>query len=255
MPEDPAAGSRDLERLSALQSDLAEGEPDVRGWPVVSSNGPTVGTVADLLVDPRAGEIVAFEVALLGADGTSAGARARASVRAAYIDDAARRVVVDAAAPASEYSSGYSGRSSGAGADAAASPTVERRANRVDDASALDDDAAIDPRELDAQVRIEEGATVDDEAPVAGVRYEGEEHTPHDYGRPDEAYGPEYGDGRIGFDRIVSRDPSLAGAPDLDAADVDAADADAPAVRMGAASRVVRYRRYADAYAGPDATR
>lgn len=82
-------------------------------------------------------------------------------------------------------------------------PGVERRMNRVDDASDLDEDAAIDPRELDAMVRIQEGATVDEDAPVAGVRYEGDETTPHRYGQPEDAYGPGHGDGRIGFDKVV----------------------------------------------------
>jgi hypothetical protein len=83
----------------------------------------------------------------------------------------------------------------------------DRRLDRVDDASTLHPQGAIDPRELDGRVRIDEGATVDDRAPVGGVRYEGTSATPHDYGRPDERYGPEYGSGRIGFDRVVSRHP------------------------------------------------
>ena len=55
-------------------------------------------------------------------------------------------------------------------------------------------------------MRIDEGATVDDSTPVGGVRYDGGV-APRDYGRPDEVYGPEYGSGRIGFDRVVSRHP------------------------------------------------
>ena len=92
---------------------------------------------------------------------------------------------------------------------------VERRVARVDDASDLDEAQAIDPRELDARVRIEEGATVDEDAPVAGVRYEGDVPAPHSYGQPEDAYGPGYGDGRIGFDRVVRRegDPDPGGAP------------------------------------------
>lgn len=82
-------------------------------------------------------------------------------------------------------------------------PAADRRMNRVDDASDLDEGAAIDPRELDARVRIDEGATVDEEAPVAGVRYDAEETTPHNYGQPDDAYGPGHGSGRIGFDKVV----------------------------------------------------
>jgi sporulation protein YlmC with PRC-barrel domain len=83
----------------------------------------------------------------------------------------------------------------------------DRRVDRVDDASALHPTGAIDPRELDGRVRIDEGATVDERAPVGGVRYEGGSAAPHDYGRPDERYGPEYGSGRIGFNRVVSRHP------------------------------------------------
>ncbi len=227
MAEDSAArGAHDLQPLSDLRYSVAEDEADVRGWPVVSSAGDAVGTVADLLVDANAGEVVAMDIAR-----ANGGPRTLAPVRDAYIDRGARRVVLDA-------------RSPGVSAVGGGVPLVERRADRVDDASMLDDAAGIDPRELDAQVRIEEGATVDDEAPVAGVRYESAEHTPHDYGRPDEAYGPEYGDGRIGFDKVVGRDPALAGAPDLEGATGGRTDA----------RRVVRYRRYPDAYAGPDAS-
>ena len=127
---------------------------------------------------------------------------------------------------------------------AAESAGVERRINRVDDASTLDDEAGIDPRELDARVRIEEGATVDDAAPVAGVRYEGEEHTPHTYGRPDEAYGAEYGSGRIGFNRVVTREPYASDR----AADPAVAGAEPTS---GEPARAVRYRQYDDRYAGP----
>ena len=91
---------------------------------------------------------------------------------------------------------------------------VDRRVNRVDDASALDDDAAIDPRELDAMVRIQEGATVDEDAPVAGVRYDGVEEIPHNYGTPDEAYGPGHGSGRIGFNKVIGDDPAAGDAAD-----------------------------------------
>lgn len=243
MAYDHAAGApRDLERLTDLQYGVAPGEPDVRGWPVYASTGGTVGTVADLLVDRDAAEVVVLEIDL-GGDGRYT----LAPVRNAWIDGARGRVVLDAGAlealssrPTS--SDGFAFEASGVDAGVA-----ERRVNRVDDASDLDDDAGIDPRELDARVRIEEGATVDDEAPVAGVRYEGEELTPHDYGTPAEAYGPEYGDGRIGFDHIVG--------PPADAPNADAPAAGVASTPTASGLRVVRYRRYPDAYAGPDAAR
>jgi uncharacterized protein (TIGR02271 family) len=43
---------------------LGDGRPDVRGWPVVSSDGKQLGTVADLLVDAAAGQIRYLEVDL-----------------------------------------------------------------------------------------------------------------------------------------------------------------------------------------------
>ncbi len=315
--------ARDLKRLSDLRYEVAAGEPDVRGWTVYASTGREVGTVADLLVDTEAGEVVMLDVDLRRSD-----QHTLAPIRAAWIDHRTRRVVLDARALAStaegtseagappagdvgtaaapvpvlprsgpltevdiqqfdtDYQRAYGERAADsdaswrvargtddalrfgprrlldpaagappAGAPAAtpttaaasAAPTLapegsgafERRTNRIDDASTLDDGAGIDPRELDARVRIEEGATVDDAAPVAGVRYEGQEQTPHNYGRPDEAYGPGYGSGRIGFNKVVSREPY---AP----TEGDASDDGA---------RTVRYRQYGDRYAGPEASR
>lgn len=139
--------------------------------------------------------------------------------------------------------------------DAIMHDDADRRTSRVDDASALPSEGAIDPRELDGRVRIDEGGTVDERAPVGGVRYEGGTHVPHDYGRPDERYGPEYGSGRIGVDRVVTRHPRVGDDPaDLPVGSRDATT-DATAPRMRASDlgdntpddpRVVRYRRYDD---------
>ena len=126
-----------------------------------------------------------------------------------------------------------------AAADARFAAPPERRVDRVDradDALAMDDAQGIDPRELDGRVRIDEGGTVDDRTPVAGVRYDEADPVPHHYGQPADAYGPEYGSGRIGFDRVVSRGPYVA-------------DSDAPA-RDADDERPLRYRRYPDAPTG-----
>ncbi len=316
---------RDLRRLSELRYEVADGEPDIRGWTAYASTGREVGTVADLLVDPEAGEVVMLDIDLRRGD-----QHTLAPIRAAWIDHATRRVVLDAralladpansAAPAARetavtpgaplapsvaespaalpalprrgplsdadiqrfdaaYQENYgeraaereatwrvprgsddalefaprrlldpAERSEAAGESSAGAPAVDRRVARVDDASALDDDAAIDPRELDARVRIDEGATVDADAPVAGVRYEGDEEVPHNYGRPVDAYGPGHGSGRIGFNKVVSRLPyDAASSATSDANATDAAGPDAP--------RSVRYRQYNDRYAGPDDAR
>jgi hypothetical protein len=136
-------------------------------------------------------------------------------------------------------------RTAGGLADARA----ERRGVRedsADDALAMDDAQGIDPRELDGRVRIDEGATVDERAPVGGVRYEGADPAPHHYGQPADAYGPEYGSGRIGFDKVVSRGPYV---PDgRDAAPPDAPSGP-PAPGLGE-DRPLRYRRYPDAPPG-----
>jgi sporulation protein YlmC with PRC-barrel domain len=155
--------------------------------------------------------------------------------------------------------------------DAIMSEDTDRRTSRVDDARALPSEGAIDPRELDGRVRIDEGGTVDERAPVGGVRYEGGTHVPHDYGRPDERYGPEYGTGRIGVDRVVTRHPRVGEDPsDRPVTSRDASSdvvggnvtgnvtgnvAGSAAPRMRASDlgddtpddpRVVRYRRYDD---------
>ena len=253
MVNDPAA-PRDLYRLRDLRYGVAAGEPDVRGWPVYSSTGRPLGAVADMLVDDDAAEVLMLEI-------EGAGGLMVASVRDTWIDGTAQRVVLDARALATPPDVTPTGAASVDPAPGDQSPTgtaapgvnpTERRTSRVDDASDLDDAAGIDARELDARVRIEEGGTVDDEAPVAGVRYEGGEETPHNYGRPDEAYGPEYGDGRIGFDKVVSRDPARAATDAVDATSAEPPGASGP---IGERGRVVRFRRYPDAYAGPDAVR
>ncbi len=364
--------ARELRRLSELRYRVADGEPDVRGWPVFASTGRELGVVGDLLVDTAAGEVVMLDVDLRRGD-----RHTFAPVRAAWVDHAARRVVLDAreaeravaasggsaggAADADvpalpragaltdddvrRFSDGYAraygergaeaerpyrlrrgeeelrfgggprrllepgpatgGAAAGAaggayfaeserinaelsaapgdasrrdharvdrsrvntglgtnvtaGGDAAASGDAglaaaaaaadarfaelpERRVERVDSADAvqaMDDDAGIDPRELDARVRIDEGGTVDERTPVAGVRYEGEDPVPHRYGQPADAYGPEYGSGRIGFDKVVSRGPYVP--TEGDAVDAGGADAERP----------LRYRQYDDRYAGP----
>ncbi|MDQ6926737.1 MAG: PRC-barrel domain-containing protein, partial [Candidatus Eremiobacteraeota bacterium] len=65
---DNAYPTRGLARLSDVPFQVAEGEPDIRGWPVYASTGREVGTVAELLVDPEAAEVVMLDVDLRGND-------------------------------------------------------------------------------------------------------------------------------------------------------------------------------------------
>lgn len=44
--------------------EVAEGDPDVRGWPVIASDGRRIGDVEQLLVDPAAMRVRYLDVAL-----------------------------------------------------------------------------------------------------------------------------------------------------------------------------------------------
>lgn len=64
--------ARDAERLVPLKDmgswDVAEGEPDIRGWEVRTVGGRELGKIKELLVDPEAGEVVMLDVDLTGSD-------------------------------------------------------------------------------------------------------------------------------------------------------------------------------------------
>src|SRR3712207_2401952 len=80
-----------LVRLSELGSHkVAEGEPDIRGWEVRTISGRQLGEVAELLVDPEAGEVVMLDI-----DVRDGGRHSFAPVRAAMIDQTARVVRLD----------------------------------------------------------------------------------------------------------------------------------------------------------------
>lgn len=64
--------ARDAERLVALKDmgnwDVADGEPDIRGWEVRTVGGRELGKVKELLIDPDANEVVMLDVDLTGSD-------------------------------------------------------------------------------------------------------------------------------------------------------------------------------------------
>lgn len=72
---------------------VADGEPDIRGWSVFSSTGREMGRVDELLVDEDAGEVVMLDVDLRRDD-----RHTFAPIRAAWIDRATKRVVIDSKA-------------------------------------------------------------------------------------------------------------------------------------------------------------
>lgn len=86
-------GGTRLVSLSELdRMRIAEGEPDIRGWEISMLSGTVIGRVADLLVDPEAREVVMLDVDLAGTDRHS-----YAPIRAAQVDRARRRVIIDSA--------------------------------------------------------------------------------------------------------------------------------------------------------------
>jgi sporulation protein YlmC with PRC-barrel domain len=88
--------ARDAERLVPLKElgnwDVAEGEPDIRGWEVRTIGGKDLGKVSELLVDPDAREVVMLDVDLPGHD-----RHALVPLRVVEIDRAKRIVRMDSA--------------------------------------------------------------------------------------------------------------------------------------------------------------
>lgn len=69
---------------------VAEGEPDVRGWSVMTISGRPIGKIVDLLVDPSRGEVVMLEIRL-----EENGEHTLAPIRAAQFDRANKIVNLD----------------------------------------------------------------------------------------------------------------------------------------------------------------
>src|SRR4051812_21021653 len=94
--------ARERESLTALSSleawKVSDGEPDIRGWEVRTVSGRQLGSVADLLVDADAGEVVLLDVDLPGSD-----RHTFVPIRVAQIDRARRVILMDSAdLPASD---------------------------------------------------------------------------------------------------------------------------------------------------------
>lgn len=83
----------DLVALSTLESwKVSDGEPDIRGWDVRTVSNRQLGTVKDLLIDPKASEVVLMDVDLPGTD-----RHTFVPIRLAHIDRARRVVMMDSA--------------------------------------------------------------------------------------------------------------------------------------------------------------
>ncbi|HEU4630534.1 MAG TPA: PRC-barrel domain-containing protein [Gemmatimonadaceae bacterium] len=69
---------------------VADGDPDIRGWAAYTSTGREIGRVDELLVDTDTNEVVMLDIDLRRED-----RHTLAPLRAAWVDHAAHRVVVD----------------------------------------------------------------------------------------------------------------------------------------------------------------
>ena len=70
--------------------DVAEGEPDIRGWEVRTLSGRVIGEVADLLIDTEEREVVMLDIDVEGGH-----RRTLAPIRAAQVDRTERIVRID----------------------------------------------------------------------------------------------------------------------------------------------------------------
>lgn len=83
--------ARQLIPLAELDDyQVAEGEPDIRGWNVYTATGREIGDVEDLLVDPELAEVVMMDIDLKRDD-----RHTLAPIKAVWIDRANRRVVLN----------------------------------------------------------------------------------------------------------------------------------------------------------------
>jgi hypothetical protein len=87
----PEPGRRGLVPLHHLKDfNIADGEPDIRGWDVRTLSGREIGSVEELLVDPDRGEVVMLDVDLRGEGG-----HAEVPIRAVQLDRDRKVVIVD----------------------------------------------------------------------------------------------------------------------------------------------------------------
>lgn len=88
---------RELVPLNDADLEIAEGEPDVRGWPVIAADGERIGEVDELLVDAQAMEVRYLDVDVdeksLGLG--DSGRHLLVRVGQARLDEDEKRVYVD----------------------------------------------------------------------------------------------------------------------------------------------------------------
>lgn len=164
---------------------IADGEPDIRGWTAYTSTGREIGRVHELLVDTDAREVVMLDIDLRRDD-----RHTMVPIRASWVDQSTKRVVVDAA----EVPTGDEIPSVGRGTVAPGEGTV----NALDDrrlAIPLTESDASARRDYADEREVERRPIVDEE--IARRRSVGDTDAAHPDDRdsllgprPDDAAGP-----------------------------------------------------------------
>ena len=158
--------AQDAERLVRLSDlgkwDVAEGEPDIRGWEVRTIGGRELGKVSELLIDPDAGEVVMIDVDL-----TPSHQHALVPLRIIEIDRGRRVVRMDSAdlTPAEQRPSRTRARRTGTRA-ATARDRNWADTGRVHYPGRADDEVVVERRPIVEEVVVRrrlanEGGSVD----------------------------------------------------------------------------------------------
>ena len=141
-----------LVRLSDLGKwDVAEGEPDIRGWEVRTIGGRELGKIKELLVDPDAGEVVMLDVDLSGSH-----QHALVPLRIVEIDRTKRVVRMDSSDLTPEERAAVA-EAEGSSAVSGEQPARERKwadAGRVKYPSQGDDEVVVERRPVVEEVVV-----------------------------------------------------------------------------------------------------
>jgi hypothetical protein len=147
--------AQDAERLVRLSDlgkwDVAEGEPDIRGWEVRTIGGRELGKIKELLVDPDAGEVVMLDVDLSGSD-----RHALVPLRIVEIDRPKRVVRMDSADLTPEEREAVA-EAEGSSAPSTDAPARERKwadTGRVKYPAQGDDEVVVERRPVVEEVVV-----------------------------------------------------------------------------------------------------
>jgi len=159
--------AQDTERLVRLSDlgkwDVAEGEPDIRGWEVRTIGGRELGKIKELLVDPDAGEVVMLDVDLSGSH-----QHALVPLRIVEIDRTKRVVRMDSSDLTPEERAAVA-EAEGSPAASSEAPARERKwadAGRVKYPSQGDDEVVVERRPVVEEVVVRRRLVDDPESAV-----------------------------------------------------------------------------------------